>query len=144
MILNLLRKSQRVESMDEEGQGFESPSTFFSSSSSSSSCVSKGRVSEVLVSFGVVLAALVFAVGLQQHFDFLCGLIGSVVTMVNSIILPIAFFHALQPDSTSAWKILVHTILLVLAAVIVAIGLSMSVCSFAGLDNQYCHVFDKS
>jgi hypothetical protein len=75
-----------------------------------------------------------FALLLRNYFANICSIIGSLVTMVNSLLLPLAFFHKLSNKKSSTARVVLHTCIALLA-------LSTA---FVGAGGNFCVIFHST
>jgi hypothetical protein len=76
----------------------------------------------------VILAtASILAIVYQHSFAGLCAIAGTILTTINSIVLPIVFYHALYSGTSSHVLIIFHTIIITLAILITIWGVWASI-----------------
>ena len=85
----------------------------------------------LLTACTIVTVAAAAATGLllRDHFSNICSIVGGVVTMFNSLLLPIAFFHRLSHRRSSLARITAHAGIAMLALVTAVVGAGGNMCS---------------
>lgn len=83
--------------------------------------------------------AMVVSLFLREDFLEVCGIIGSLVTIASSILLPIAFFHRLYRLSEITYaRVFLHIFLIALAICAMFIGLVSSICGISHSHSSLC------
>ena len=85
-----------------------------------------------------ILLVMVFALLLRNNFANIISIIGSVVTMVNSLLLPLTFFHILSNRRSSPGRLMAHTAIALLALATAFIGAGGNLCSIFTSTNGIC------
>jgi len=81
--------------------------------------------------FVTVAAAGAAGVLLRAYFSNICSIIGGVVTVVNSLLLPLAFFHRLSHRRSSPARLAAHAGIAVLALGTAVVGAGGNLCAIA-------------
>lgn len=86
--------------------------------------------SEVVASTVVLFLATVLSLFLRDAFAFVCGLVGSLTTMTNSVVLPIFFFHKVcgRTRPIPLAVTVLHGFILAFAALAAISGTGASLC----------------
>lgn len=83
--------------------------------------------------------AMIVSLFLREDFLEVCGIIGSLVTIASSILLPIAFYHCLYPPSQITYaRAILHIFLIALALCAMFIGLVSSICGISHSQSSLC------
>lgn len=116
-------------------------SRFLNISSYVTSCVS----TETTLSCIIIITTSAMSIALRYHISAVCGFIGSFVTTINSIVLPIIFYHGLNPSNISLKVYCFHGSLLLLSLLVIVYGVSSSLCDILVQSNEsdrsYCSHF---
>ena len=85
-----------------------------------------------------IALVMAFALLLRNNFANIISIIGSVVTMVNSLLLPLTFFHILTNRRTSPVRLAAHTAIALLALVTAFVGAGGNLCSIFTSKSGIC------
>jgi hypothetical protein len=83
-----------------------------------------------LCTTAIVLLAAGGAWSLSKDFAAVCGLVGSFATIVNSIVMPICFYHSAMQGRYPAHRKAAHAALLAMALL----------CALAGIGSELCEI----
>ena len=99
----------------------------------------------ILLACTIIIIAAILAILLRNHFASVCGFIGSFVTTINAIILPIIFYHKLSPRNNhiSIIQKIFHLMLIVFAIFLIFFGIESSICDLFIENNKpnFCYQF---
>jgi len=106
---------------------------------------------EGFIAWVLVLSASFLAMMFRNHVSAVCGFIGSFVTTINSIILPIIFYHSLCPGKIPLGIRMFNYFLLGLSVVVILYGVSSSLCDVSHYEtgtesymHDYCSHFSEN
>jgi solute carrier family 32 (vesicular inhibitory amino acid transporter) len=83
----------------------------------------------VVIAWSAILISAVCAIVLRNQLSAVCGFIGSIVTTLNSIILPIIFYQQLSPVQLSYRRRFMHLLLITSSLCLMSYGALHSLCT---------------
>jgi amino acid permease len=91
-----------------------------------------------LISFLLCLGCMLAAMGLHSNFASLCSLVGSFCTSLNSVCLPVVFYHKLHKGNVSATRTAIHAMMLAFVITASALGITSSFCRIFTMTAGIC------
>jgi xanthosine utilization system XapX-like protein len=94
--------------------------------------------STVWVNFGIAVGTCYVAIQMRDYFAPFCAIMGSMVTTLNSVILPIIFFHSLSTRPVSTAIFAMHVVMIIVASTAAIITAGDSICHMNRSHSQFC------
>jgi hypothetical protein len=86
----------------------------------------------------VLIFAMLSALSLRSDFTSVCSVIGSILTISNSLLLPLAFYHKIMENKNSIFTFIWHFFIFTLAVFIIFIGAGGNICVIYDHNLSFC------
>lgn len=86
----------------------------------------------------ILIFAIISALFLRSKFTSVCSVIGSILTISNSLLLPLAFYHKTIKNKKSIFTFIWHFFIFTLAVFIIFIGARGNICVIYDNNPSFC------
>ena len=109
-----------------------------SSIAATSSAQSRPTLLTRLIFFLLVLIIMMAAIFFRTGFATLCSLVGSIATSINSVCLPIFFYHTICYRQITLQRTAMHAFILLLVLSSSVAGITSNICKLKGCTTGLC------
>jgi amino acid permease len=86
----------------------------------------------------VLIFSMISALSLRSDFTSVCSVIGSILTISNLLLLPLAFYHKIMKNKKSIFTFIWHFFIFTLAIFIIFIGAGGNICMIYDNNLSFC------
>jgi amino acid permease len=92
----------------------------------------------------VLIFAIISALSLRSNFTSVCSVIGSILTISNSLLLPLAFYHKIIKNKKTIFTFIWHFFIFMLAIFIIFIGAGGNFCVIYDNNLSFCKYITRN